>query len=143
MIPEKPSSLKSAVDPSLRFGRMVRLGSMASGVAGNMLIAGAQQLSQMRGAAMKVGQLISMDAGDVVPPEIAAILGRLRSSAHSMPDRQKALRHHHFNVTKAEAETKVQPSAMADDVRRVALALVGNGLLYSHGRICSEMVELT
>jgi len=86
---------------------------MASGVAGNMLLAGArelaqgkrprlsdllltptnvqritQQLAQMRGAAMKVGQLISMDAGDLLPPELEAILARLRSDAHAMPQRQ-------------------------------------------------------
>jgi predicted unusual protein kinase regulating ubiquinone biosynthesis (AarF/ABC1/UbiB family) len=42
----------------------------------------------MRGAAMKVGQLISMDAGDLLPPEMAAILARLRSDAHAMPQRQ-------------------------------------------------------
>ena len=91
----------------------MRLGGMATGVAGNMLMAGAQQLaqgkrpklsdllltpanalkitqqlSQMRGAAMKVGQLISMDAGDLLPPEMAAVLARLRSDAHAMPERQ-------------------------------------------------------
>jgi predicted unusual protein kinase regulating ubiquinone biosynthesis (AarF/ABC1/UbiB family) len=86
---------------------------MATSVAGNMLMAGAQQvaqgkrpklsdllltpanarkitqqLAQMRGAAMKVGQLISMDAGDLLPPELAAILARLRSDADAMPQRQ-------------------------------------------------------
>lgn len=99
--------------PSSRLGRLARLGSMATGVAGNMLMAGARQLAQgkrpklgdllltpanarkitdqlaqMRGAAMKVGQLISMDAGDLLPPEMAAILARLRSDAHAMPQRQ-------------------------------------------------------
>ena len=39
----------------------------------------------MRGAAMKVGQLISMDAGDMLPPELAQIFDRLRSEAHHMP----------------------------------------------------------
>nr|WP_111536986.1 AarF/ABC1/UbiB kinase family protein [Palleronia aestuarii] len=48
----------------------------------------ATELSRMRGAAMKVGQLMSMDAGDVMPPEIAAILDRLRSDADPMPPRQ-------------------------------------------------------
>ena len=47
-----------------------------------------QQLSQMRGAAMKVGQLLSMDAGDLLPPEIADILALLRSNANAMPQRQ-------------------------------------------------------
>lgn len=86
---------------------------MATGVAGNMLINGARQLAQgkrpqmsellltpanarkitrqlaqMRGAAMKLGQLISMDDGDLLPPELAAILARLRSDAQAMPQRQ-------------------------------------------------------
>lgn len=99
--------------PSSRLGRLARLGQMATGVAGNMLMAGArqlaqgkrpnlsdllltpanisrvtQQLAQMRGAAMKLGQLVSMDAGDLLPPELAAILGRLRSDAQAMPQRQ-------------------------------------------------------
>ena len=114
-MPLKNSTLPSSSSavPSSRLGRLMRLGSMATGVAGNMLVAGAhqlaqgkrpklsdllltpanalkitQQLSQMRGAAMKLGQLISMDAGDLLPPEIAAVLARLRSDAHAMPERQ-------------------------------------------------------
>ena len=107
------SNNNSSAVPSSRLGRLMRLGGMATGVAGNMLVAGAQQLaqgkrpkisdllltpanalkitqqlSQMRGAAMKLGQLISMDAGDLLPPEIAAVLARLRSDAHAMPERQ-------------------------------------------------------
>lgn len=89
------------------------MGQMATGVVGNVLLAGARelargnrpkisdllltpanalkitrQLAQMRGAAMKLGQLISMDSGDLLPPEIAAILARLRSDASGMPQRQ-------------------------------------------------------
>ena len=107
------SNNNSSAVPSSRLGRLMRLGGLATGVAGNMLVAGAQQLaqgkrpkisdllltpanalkitqqlSQMRGAAMKLGQLISMDAGDLLPPEIAAVLARLRSDAHAMPERQ-------------------------------------------------------
>lgn len=96
--------------PSGRLSRFVRLGSLASGVAGGMLAEGvrqfaqgkrpklgdllltpanarrvADQLAQLRGAAMKVGQLLSMDAGDLLPPELSEILSRLRSDAHPMP----------------------------------------------------------
>lgn len=39
----------------------------------------------MRGAAMKMGQLLSMDAGHLLPPELAHILAGLRNEAHSMP----------------------------------------------------------
>ena len=86
---------------------------MATGVAGGMLAEGVrqlaqgkrpkisdllltpanairvtQQLAQLRGAAMKVGQLISMDTGDMLPPELAQILARLRSDAQPMPKKQ-------------------------------------------------------
>ena len=101
---------KSAAVPSSRLARLARLGSLASGVAGGMLAEGmrqwsrgnrpsvgdllltpgnaqrvADQLSRLRGAAMKVGQLLSMDAGDLMPPELAAILARLRADAQPMP----------------------------------------------------------
>lgn len=113
MSPKPPHTLDSSEVPSSRLGRLMRIGGMASGIAANMLMAGAQQLvegkrpkvsnllltpanalkitqqlAQMRGAAMKVGQLLSMDAGDLLPPEMAAILSRLRSDAHAMPQRQ-------------------------------------------------------
>ncbi len=103
----------SAKVPSGRFSRLSRLSGLATRVAGGMLAEGArklargerpklsdmlltpanarrvaQQLSQMRGAAMKVGQLLSMDAGDLLPPELAEILARLRSDAKSMPRKQ-------------------------------------------------------
>lgn len=99
--------------PSGRWSRLARLGSLATGVAGGMLAEGARQLAQgkrpkisdllltpanarrvadqlaqLRGAAMKVGQLISMDAGDLLPPELGEILARLRSDARPMPKKQ-------------------------------------------------------
>ncbi|MEO9572404.1 MAG: AarF/ABC1/UbiB kinase family protein [Tateyamaria sp.] len=99
--------------PSGRLNRFTRLGTMTAGIAGNMAIQAlsevgrgtrpemrsllmtpanmrrmADQLARMRGAAMKVGQLISMDAGDVLPPELADIMARLRDQAHFMPPRQ-------------------------------------------------------
>ena len=43
------------------------------------------QLAQLRGAAMKLGQLLSMDAGDLLPPELADILALLRADARPMP----------------------------------------------------------
>ncbi len=113
MVPKNPVTVTSSKVPSSRLGRLVRLGGMATGVAGSVLMAGAQQLargkrpnlkdllltpanaqkitqqlSQMRGAAMKVGQLVSMDAGDLLPSEMAVILARLRSDADAMPQLQ-------------------------------------------------------
>lgn len=54
----------------------------------------AERLSTLRGAAMKLGQLLSMDAqggaGGVLPPEFAELLGGLRDRAHVMPATQLA-----------------------------------------------------
>lgn len=86
---------------------------MVGGVAGSMLVDGTRQLAQgrrpsigdllltpanarkiadrlatMRGAAMKLGQLMSMDTGDFLPPELTDILSRLRADAQHMPQGQ-------------------------------------------------------
>ncbi|MBK1678985.1 ABC1 kinase family protein [Rhodocyclus tenuis] len=45
----------------------------------------AERLSKMRGAVMKIGQLMSMDGKDVLPPEFAHLLASLRDGAHVMP----------------------------------------------------------
>ena len=50
----------------------------------------AERLSQMRGAVMKLGQLMSMDGHGVLPPEFAALLAGLRDRAHGMPATQLA-----------------------------------------------------
>ena len=75
------------------------LGQLARGrrpdLAQLMLSAGnarrlAERLSQMRGAVMKVGQLMSMDGHGVLPPHFADLLGGLRDQAHVMPATQLA-----------------------------------------------------
>jgi predicted unusual protein kinase regulating ubiquinone biosynthesis (AarF/ABC1/UbiB family) len=96
--------------PTSRFERLAHLGGLAGRVAGGMLAEGVRQvargnlpstadlvltpanarrvsekLSELRGAAMKVGQLLSMDAGDILPAELAAILAGLRADARPMP----------------------------------------------------------
>jgi predicted unusual protein kinase regulating ubiquinone biosynthesis (AarF/ABC1/UbiB family) len=48
----------------------------------------ADQLAHMRGAAMKLGQLLSMDAGDMLPAELTELLARLRANANPMPAKQ-------------------------------------------------------
>jgi predicted unusual protein kinase regulating ubiquinone biosynthesis (AarF/ABC1/UbiB family) len=48
----------------------------------------AQRLSHLRGAAMKLGQLLSMEADDLLPPEFTAALEILRSDADAMPAAQ-------------------------------------------------------
>jgi predicted unusual protein kinase regulating ubiquinone biosynthesis (AarF/ABC1/UbiB family) len=109
-VPDQKFLGKGAAVPSGRLSRFARFGGLATGVAGGMLLNGARQivqgkrpsisellltpanaikvthqLSQLRGAAMKIGQLMSMDAGEMLPPELADILGQLRSEAQHMP----------------------------------------------------------
>jgi predicted unusual protein kinase regulating ubiquinone biosynthesis (AarF/ABC1/UbiB family) len=48
----------------------------------------ADRLSHLRGAAMKLGQMISLDAGDLLPRELTQILAGLRDRAHHMPPAQ-------------------------------------------------------
>ena len=108
-----PFEGKGRAVPSGRLSRLGAFGRLAAGVAGGVAAEGARriaggerpqmrdllltpanvgrladQLSHLRGAAMKLGQMISMDAGDVLPPELSAILARLRNSAHHMPPPQ-------------------------------------------------------
>ena len=99
--------------PSGRLSRLGHFGRLAAGVAGGMLSEGArriaagerprvgdllltpgnmgkvaERLSHLRGAAMKLGQMISMDAGDFLPAELTEVLARLRDNAHHMPPQQ-------------------------------------------------------
>ncbi|MCQ8185288.1 ABC1 kinase family protein [Parvularcula maris] len=99
--------------PSRRLGRLARFTGLGTSIAGNMLAEGAKrvargerpsvegllltpanaqkltdQLSQLRGAAMKVGQLLSIGGDDMLPPELAEILAKLRDQAHHMPPQQ-------------------------------------------------------
>ena len=45
-------------------------------------------LSHLRGAALKLGQMLSMDTGIVLPGELTAILSRMRDDARHMPPKQ-------------------------------------------------------
>ena len=108
---DEPSRHRSV--PSSRIGRLGGFTRLAGGLAGGVLSEGARRLASgerppldqllltpanarrltdrlahLRGAAMKLGQMISMDAGDVLPPELADILARLRERADFMPPRQ-------------------------------------------------------
>ena len=49
-----------------------------------------ERLSEMRGAVMKVGQLLSMEAGYFLPAELTRILATLRENARPMPVAQVA-----------------------------------------------------
>ncbi|MEP3892292.1 MAG: AarF/ABC1/UbiB kinase family protein [Hellea sp.] len=99
--------------PFRRVSRLAGLGGMAANIAGGMVAGGVKQLASgkrptvtdlfmtpvnalkvthqlanMRGAAMKIGQMISMDSGDFLPKEFADVLAKLRSDAQHMPRAQ-------------------------------------------------------
>jgi predicted unusual protein kinase regulating ubiquinone biosynthesis (AarF/ABC1/UbiB family) len=109
--PTKKNQVRAV--PASRTGRFLRMAKMAGGITGGMLAEGtrqlaagkrpkvkdmlltpgnakrvADQLSAMRGAAMKVGQILSMESDQFLPKELADILGQLRANAHSMPAKQ-------------------------------------------------------
>ncbi|MDV5060763.1 ABC1 kinase family protein [Vibrio diabolicus] len=106
-------SAKERSLPTHRISRFSKFASLATRVAGNVIVEGTKQiakgnkpkakdllltpqniarltdqLAHLRGAAMKLGQMLSMDAGDVLEPELADILSRLRSNADPMPAKQ-------------------------------------------------------
>lgn len=99
--------------PAGRMARFGTFGKLVGGVAGGMVAEGARRLasgegitardliltpgnvqrltdrlSHLRGAAMKMGQMISLDAGDFLPEELSRILATLRDQANFMPTRQ-------------------------------------------------------
>ncbi|MBC2775222.1 AarF/ABC1/UbiB kinase family protein [Rhizobium sp. AQ_MP] len=99
--------------PQGRLSRLAALGQIAGGVASGMVAEGlsrlakgerphlrdllltpsnalraSDQLSRMRGAAMKLGQMISLEPGEFLPPELQEIFSQLRATAHFMPTSQ-------------------------------------------------------
>lgn len=99
--------------PSSKISRLLNLGGLASNVVGNVIKdrvkdlssgnsrsynslvmqpkniqALADKLSHLRGAAMKLGQMISMDAGELIPPELSTLLQKLQNNATPMPHKQ-------------------------------------------------------
>lgn len=130
--------------PSGRLSRVGVFGRLAGGVAGGIMAEGvrrlasgerprmrdllltpgnvgrvADQLAHLRGAAMKLGQMISMDAGDVLPPELSQIMARLRESAHRMPPKQLG------EVLNAEWGSDWRNRLSAFDANPIAAASIG------------------
>ena len=106
------STRKSRV-PTTRIGRLVRLGLTAGELAVGGVAEGvrrmtgvtpedavsvfltatnaqklAKRLAGMRGAAMKMGQVLSMESADILPREFADALAILRDAANTMPHSQ-------------------------------------------------------
>ena len=116
VVSDKPKSSprrRQSRVPVTRTGRLIRMGLTAGGMAVGGLAEGlrratggasdkatsalfsganatrlARRLAHMRGAAMKLGQLLSMESSHVLPPEFAEALAVLRASADSMPQTQ-------------------------------------------------------
>ena len=130
--------------PSSRFRRLGHFGGLAAGIAGNVVAGGVRELAsgkrprisdlmltpanarkvtgklaEMRGAAMKLGQLLSMDSGDFVPPELAEILARLRADAEPMTDAQLA------KILVAQWGENWRTRLSAFDAKPIAAASIG------------------
>jgi predicted unusual protein kinase regulating ubiquinone biosynthesis (AarF/ABC1/UbiB family) len=104
--------LSSAPVPQSRLGRLARLGMAAGELAAGAAAEGLRRLAQgrpvdartllsaanaqkfaarlarLRGAAMKVGQIVSLQGEDILPPDFAKALEVLRSQAAPMPLQQ-------------------------------------------------------
>jgi predicted unusual protein kinase regulating ubiquinone biosynthesis (AarF/ABC1/UbiB family) len=107
-----PKRRPSAI-PQTRLGRFARMGMAAGGLAAGAAAQGlkrlaqgqapdfrgallsapnarrlAERLARLRGAAMKIGQMVSMQGEDLLPAEFAQALSVLRSQAAPMPPQQ-------------------------------------------------------
>lgn len=166
--------------PGHRLARIGHLASLATRVAGGMLGEGARQwsrgqrpsardllltpanarrvgdqLARLRGAAMKVGQLLSMDAGDLLPPELADILARLRAEGTPMPasqlaqvlkhelgeDWQRHFSHFEFRPMAAASIGQVH-QAWADDGEHLAVKIQYPGIAGSIDSDVSNVATL-
>jgi len=101
---------KGSAVPKGRLSRLMGLGGTVASIAGSAAAKGAKEfasgnrpkaqdllltpgnamkltkrLSKMRGAAMKIGQMLSMESGDLLPREFADVLSKLRAEARHMP----------------------------------------------------------
>ncbi|KAH3665951.1 hypothetical protein OGAPHI_004140 [Ogataea philodendri] len=113
--PEKVKfEMSQSAVPSSRISRLYHYGTLAAGVGldvlrqsvqnyakgeqsssvGSMIMSPrnieriAKKFSRMRGAALKIGQMLSFQDSAVLPPEIQQILLRVQNSAHYMPASQ-------------------------------------------------------
>ncbi|VDB88485.1 unnamed protein product [Peniophora sp. CBMAI 1063] len=107
-VPQARRTLQSSRVPSSRIGRFFHYGGLAAslgygaatellrggGSSGSLMMTEANisrlvgKLSQMRGAALKVGQFLSIQDTHVLPPEVEKVFRRVQDSAHYMPNWQ-------------------------------------------------------
>ncbi|EIW74807.1 ABC1-domain-containing protein [Coniophora puteana RWD-64-598 SS2] len=118
LLPDEPiqtRNLQSSKVPSSRIGRFFHYGGLAASLSygaaaevlrrstsgasdtqqqGSLMLTEANvrrlvsKLSQMRGAALKLGQFMSIQDTHLLPPEVDKIFRRVQDSAHYMPDWQ-------------------------------------------------------
>ena len=111
-VASRPARRQSRV-PAGRLERLARFGLLAGELAASGLVHGAKRLAgagagnaleavlsaanarklarrlaRMRGAAMKLGQILSLEGPDILPAEFAEALAVLRADADSMPPSQ-------------------------------------------------------
>ena len=143
-IPDTTDTGRHRAVPSSRVARLGTFGRLAGGVAGGVIGEGARRmargerpkmrdllltpgnvgrladrLSHLRGAAMKLGQMISMDAGDFLPPELAAIMAQLREQGYRMPPKQLG------GVLQSEWGADWKKRLSAFDANPIAAASIG------------------
>lgn len=111
--PSDPYQLRESRVPSSRFGRLWQYGGLATSMAfgavgeslrrvigggdssGSLMLSPANmerlvaKLSRMRGAALKLGQMMSFQDSKMLPPAIHAVLQRVQDSADYMPPSQR------------------------------------------------------
>ncbi|CDK25653.1 unnamed protein product [Kuraishia capsulata CBS 1993] len=149
---------QSAV-PSTRIGRLFHYGALAAGIGLNMAAEGAKKyatsgtapdigslmlspaniermakkFSRMRGAALKIGQMLSFQDSSVLPKEIQQILLRVQNNAHYMPAGQLE------KVMKFELgdDWRVRMFSSFEDVP-IAAASIGQ----VHGAITKDLEEV-
>ncbi|HSF64243.1 MAG TPA: AarF/ABC1/UbiB kinase family protein, partial [Paracoccaceae bacterium] len=135
---------KGAAVPAGRGARLFHMGGIVAGIAGGVAAGGLARivqgqrpglpdllltpsnalrltagLSHLRGAALKLGQMLSMDSGIVLSPQLTAILASLRDDARPMPPKQLQ------GVLNAEWGTGWRARFRQFDVRPFAAASIG------------------
>ncbi|KAG8846379.1 hypothetical protein FRB91_000868 [Serendipita sp. 411] len=106
-----PVTMKASRVPASRIGRLFHYGSLAMGMgmgaaseyvrqtvnpsaSGSVLMSEANvsrlvdKLSRMRGAALKLGQFMSIQDSHMLPPQVEQIFRRVQNNAHYMPNWQ-------------------------------------------------------
>jgi predicted unusual protein kinase regulating ubiquinone biosynthesis (AarF/ABC1/UbiB family) len=134
-------SLAEGARRALRGGAGDTASAILSGANAQKL---ARRLASMRGAAMKLGQLMSLETDDILPPEFVEALAVLRDAADTMPATQvrRALgraygkgweeRFQHFDMDPiASASIGQVHEAVAADGRVLALKIQYPGVARS------------